>query len=149
MNAPRFLLLLLCLGAWLVACTRPAHPQHWEIEALLQRYFTTWSAQDMAGYAACFDATARVVVVKKDGSSSSQALADFVDLQKRGHESAGQERMVETPTFTRLSGDARVAVAEVGWKITRGQRSATGVDYFTLARQNDQWRIVALVFYQD
>jgi hypothetical protein len=149
MNAPRFLLPLLCLGAWLIACTRPAHPRQAEIEALLQRYFSAWSAQDMAGYAACFDATARVVVVKKDGSSSSQALADFVDLQKRGHKSAGQERMVETPTFTRLNGGARVAVAEVGWRITRGQRSAAGVDYFTLARQDDQWRIVALVFYQD
>jgi hypothetical protein len=102
----------------------------------------------MAGYAACFDATARVVVVKKDGSSSSQALADFVDLQKRGHKSAGQERMVETPTFTRLNGGARVAVAEVGWKITRGERSVTGMDYFTLARHDGQWRIVALVFYQ-
>ena len=71
MNAPRFLLPLLCLGAWLVACTRPAHPQHGEIEALLQRYFSAWSAQDMAGYAACFDTTARVVVVKQDGRSSS------------------------------------------------------------------------------
>lgn len=143
---PRHLLILCVL---LTACARDTHPQQVEIQSLLDRYFTTWTAQGMQGYAACFDPAAQVLVVEKDGRATRHALTDFVRQQAEGHRSAGNERMTETPTFTRLSGDGRVAVAEVGWRITRGPRAVTGVDYFTLARQGRQWRIVALVFYHD
>lgn len=139
---------LLCLGLLLAACGRAQHPREAEIGAFLNRYFSTWSARDMEGYGACFDPAARIVFVEQDGRSSSQGLTDFLHGQKLGHERSPVP-MTEAPTGMRISGDARVAFAEVPWRLTKGRAVVTGVDYFTLARDGRGWRILALVFYND
>jgi hypothetical protein len=57
--------------------------------------------------------------------------------------------MVEIPTDIKISGDSRVAQAEVRWKLTKGREIVTGTDYFTLVRSSEGWRIASLVFYND
>ena len=57
--------------------------------------------------------------------------------------------MTEVPTAMKISGDARVAQAQVRWKLTKGRDVITGTDYFTLLKTPDGWRIAALVFYND
>jgi hypothetical protein len=139
---------LFCLGWLLAGCGAAAHPEQAPIEALLQRYFATWSARDMEAYGACFDPGARVSFVEKNGRSSSQGLTDFLHGQKLAHQRSTSP-MTEEPVAMRISGDSRVAFAEVRWRLLKGGEIVTGVDFFTLARGRDGWRILALVFYND
>lgn len=146
----RHVILGLLLGAVLslAACSPAAHPEKLAIETFLQRYFSTWSTKDMAGYAACFDPTARIIFVGKGGPADSQGLTDFIHGQKIGHERAPVP-MVEVPTAMKITGDSRVAQAEVRWKLTKGREIVTGTDYFTLLNTSAGWRIASLVFYND
>lgn len=132
----------------LTSCTQAAHQEQSGIETFLNRYFSTWSAKDMDGYGACFHPTARITFVESGGSASSQGLTDFLHGQKVGHERS-PEPMTEVPTAMKISGDGRVAQAEVRWKLTKGHSSITGTDFFTLIKTADGWKIGALVFYND
>jgi nucleoside-specific outer membrane channel protein Tsx len=138
------LLVLVCLSA----CSEAAHPQKAEIEVFLNRYFSTWSARDMDGYGSCFHPTARITFVEKGGQCGSQGVTDFLHGQKLGHERSA-EAMTEVPTGMKISGDSRVALAEVRWKLTKGREIVTGTDFFTLLKTPDGWRIASLVFYND
>ena len=146
----------LVLGAMLclvgVSCDRapvPApHPDEPAVRAFLERYFSTWSSQDMDGYGGCFAPEARVTYVEKGGALSSQGLTDFLHGQKMGHE-LSKVPMKEVPLVMQISGDMRVAQAAVSWKLTKGDVVERGWDYFTLRKGQDGWRIVSLVFYQD
>lgn len=132
----------------ITSCTQAAHQEQGGIEAFLNRYFSTWSAKDMDGYAACFHPTARITFVEGGGSASSQGLTDFLHGQKLGHERS-PEPMTEVPTAMKISGDGRVAQAEVRWKLTKGRNVVTGTDFFTLIKTSDGWKIGALIFYND
>lgn len=143
-------LLFLLLPFFLGACgpvAGAAHPDEAAIKAFLTRYFATWSAQDMDGYGACFYPGSRVTFVH-EGSMRSEGLTDFLHGQKLGHQRS-PEPMVEVPTSMKISGDARVAQAEVRWKLTKGTTVVTGSDFFTLLKTKDGWKIAALVFYND
>ena len=141
-------------GLWIVciclisSCTQAAHQDQAEITNFLNRYFSTWSAKDMDGYGACFHPTARITFVQGGGSAGSQGLTDFIHGQKLGHEQS-REPMVEVPTEMKITGDARVAQAEVRWRLTKGSTIVTGTDYFTLIKTSEGWKIAALVFYND
>lgn len=141
-----FFMLLLCLG--LTACGQAAHPDQSAIESFLQRYFSTWSAQDMTGYGACFHPTARITFVGIGDQSDSQGLTDFLHGQSLGHQRSPVP-MTEVPTDMKIHGDARVAQAEVRWKLTKGSTVVTGTDYFTLMKTSAGWKIASLVFYND
>lgn len=138
-----FLILLAsCKGA-------EKHVAEAEVKALLDKYFTTWSAQDMAGYGACFHPNARVTFLDgKTGESMTQGLTDFVHSQKMAH-AQFDGKMYEVPTSIELIGDAAVTQAHVRWKLTRGATIVTGADYFTLIKAPEGWRIMSLVFYND
>jgi len=140
--------LLIMTVVCITSCAPAAHPEKSDIEAFLNRYFSTWSAKDMEGYESCFDASARITFVAKGGQPNSQGLTDFIHGQKIGHERA-PEPMVEIPTDMKISGDSRVAQAEVRWNLTKGREIVTGTDYFTLLRTSEGWRIASLVFYND
>ncbi len=144
----RRIAVLFCLGGLLAACGRGEHAEQAGIEAFLGRYFANWSARDMEGYGACFDPGARVTFVEKNGRSSSQGLTDFLHSQKLGHQRSANP-MHEEPVAMKISGDNRVAFAEVRWRLAKGAEIVTGVDYFTLGHGRDGWRILALVFYND
>lgn len=139
---------LACVVLSLASCAPAAHPEKADIETFLNRYFSTWSAKDMTGYEACFDTAARISFVAKGGHFSSQGLTDFIHGQKISHERAA-EPMVEVPTEMKITGDKRVAQAEVRWKLTKGREIVTGTDYFTLVRSSNGWCIANLVFYND
>ncbi|GEP43067.1 nuclear transport factor 2 family protein [Brevifollis gellanilyticus] len=140
---------LLCAFTLIIAsCTQAAHQEQAGVEAFLNRYFSTWSAKDMDGYGSCFHPTARVTFVESGGSASSQGLTDFLHGQKIGHERS-PEPMTEVPTGMKISGDGRVAQAEVRWKLTKGRSTVTGTDFFTLIKTSEGWKIGALIFYND
>ena len=138
-----------CVLILLVSCGPAAHhPEEGPVKSFLDTYFSTWSAQDMEGYAACFHANARVTFVDKDGQAGSQGLTDFIHGQKLSH-SQSADAMKEVPLEMKLSGDARITQAQVRWKLTKGTQIITGTDYFTLVKTPSGWRIMALVFYND
>lgn len=143
-------LALLCLAIITAGCAqeKAAHPEETAIRAFLERYFSTWSAQDMEGYGACFQEQARVIFVEKGGGSRSEGLTDFLHGQRLGH-TQSPVRMIEVPLEMHITGDARVAQAAVKWKLTKGTEIITGMDYFTLAKSPQGWRIVSLVFFND
>lgn len=144
-----FVCLILMALIGLSSCTKAsAHPEKGEIETFLNRYFSTWSAKDMNGYGACFHPTARITFVEKGGQCSGQGVTDFLHGQKLGHEHSA-EPMNEVPTNMKISGDSRVALAEVRWKLTKGREIITGSDFFTLLKTPDGWRIASLIFYND
>lgn len=145
MTLPRRLCLLVLLIA---GCTQAGPPDQAEIESFLNRYFSTWSAKDMQGYQDCFHPTARITFVESGGNAGSQGLTDFIHGQKVGHERS-PEPMTEVPTGMKITGDKRVAQAEVRWKLTKGRETVTGTDFFTLIRTPQGWKIAALVFYND
>lgn len=142
-------LLLLCCVFYVAAC-KPGttHVEEGPVKAFLNTYFSTWSAQDMDGYAACFHPNARVTYVDHEGQGVSQGLTDFIHGQKLSH-SQSANAMAEVPLDIKLAGDARITQAQVRWKLTKGSEIVTGTDFFTLVKTDAGWRIIALVFYND
>lgn len=124
------------------------HPDDASIRAFLTRYFSTWSAKDMDGYAACFHPQARVVYVGENGQLVSQGLTDFLHSQRLAHETA-TVAMSEKPLDMTIQGDARIAQASVTWVLTKGSKEERGTDFFTLKHEDNGWKIVTLVFYTD
>jgi hypothetical protein len=132
----------------LVSCTgnHPAHPEDASIRAFLTRYFSTWSAKDMDGYAACFHPQARVLFLSQSGQVASEGLTDFLHGQRLAHETASVP-MSEKPLDMTIQGDAKIVQASVTWVLTKGSTEERGTDFFTLKREGDGWKIVTLVFY--
>lgn len=110
----------------------------------VERYFTTWSAKDIAGYGQLFHPNARVWF----GISSPWALADFLESQRRAH--------AESPvplTEKALSWDANVnnglAHVRVYWELHRGEKAVRGYDFFTLVFSEGRWQIISLIFNEE
>jgi hypothetical protein len=140
--------LLAVFALSLVSCTaRPsAHPDDASIRAFLTRYFSTWSAKDMDGYAACFHPQARVLFLTDSGQVASEGLTDFLHGQRLAHETASVP-MSEKPLDMTIQGDAKIVQASVTWVLSKGSTEERGTDFFTLKREGDGWKIVTLVFY--
>ena len=124
------------------------HPDDANIRTFLNTYFSTWSARDMDGYGACFHPQARVFMFDSGDKVISQGLTDFLHDQKMGHERS-QVPMVEKPIEMRIQGDMQGVQAEVTWVLTKGSAEVRGTDLFTLKREGNGWKIMALVFYSD
>ncbi len=140
--------LMLALLLAVPACTSSpsTHPEDASIRTFLNRYFSTWSAKDMDGYASCFDAQARILYLGESGQVVSQGLTDFLHSQRLAHETASVP-MVEKPLEMTIQGDARAVQAQVTWVLTKGSKEERGTDFFTLKRSGSDWKIVTLVFY--
>ena len=123
-----------------------AHPDDAAIRSFLGKYFSTWSARDMVGYASCFDESARVIFLGANGEMVSDGLTDFLHSQRMAHEMASVP-MTEKPIEMTIQGDAKVAQAAVTWVLTKGSAEERGTDFFTLRRVGNDWKIVSLVFY--
>ena len=138
------------LGLFLLSCNATSAEDQKLIQSFLERYFSTWSAQDMAAYADCFDPGASIHMIDPRESLIVQGVPEFIRGQKEGH-LRSPVKMTEVPTafHITLSKDERLAKAEVNWKLTRGTEIETGVDHFTLKRQGTGWKIVDLTFYED
>jgi len=139
-------------GLWcmlMVASCSPSssHPEEPAVRAHVEHYFATWSAQDMDGYGACFQPQARITFVTPQGTNT-QGLTDFLHGQRLTHETADSP-MSEVPLEIKISVGNRIATAAVKWELRKQGGNKTGMDFFTLAKAPEGWRIVALVWEQD
>ncbi len=119
-----------------------------ELRSFLERYFSTWSAQDMDGYGSCFDDQARITFVGKGGRSESMGLTDFLHSQRMAHQTS-PVKMNEVPLEMKITPGKSITQAAVTWKLTKGTEVETGTDYFTLIKGGAGWHIIALAFDQD
>jgi hypothetical protein len=117
-----------------------------QVRAFVDRYFSTWSNQDMAGYSDCFLPQACIQFVDSDGRVITRTKAQFVAEQTEYHARA-RTRAEEKPVSVDIRVEARLARAVVFWKLAAGPRTEFGYDHFTLVNDNGRWRILNLVFY--
>lgn len=140
---------LLLLGG-LTGCQKPAatHPDETAIRAFLERYFSTWSTQDMQGYGACFHPQARVYQLGEEGQVLNQGVTDFLHGQRMAHETSPSP-MTEHAESMQILGDAKGAQAYVRWVLVKGGKEERGADLFTLQKDASGWKIISLAFYGD
>jgi hypothetical protein len=112
----------------------------------VDRYFRTWSNQDMKGYDACFLPDACIQLLDARGRLYTYSRERFVAGQAEFHRTS-PHRATEVPESVDVRFEAKLARVVVFWKLTAGPRRETGYDHFTLAPQDGGWRIVNLTFY--
>lgn len=122
-------------------------PRQPEVREFVNRYFRTWSNQDMKGYDECFMSDATIQFLDSRGLLDTSSRRQFVAGQAEYHRTA-QHRATEVPESIDIRFEGKLARAVVYWKLTAGPRIEYGYDHFTLLKQDGQWRIVNLVFYQ-
>ncbi|MEZ5386790.1 MAG: nuclear transport factor 2 family protein [Prosthecobacter sp.] len=141
---------LILVSSFLASCgaaNTEADGDDKDVRAFLTRYFSTWSARDIDGYADCFHEQARISFVHQ-GHPRTEGLTDFIHGQKLSH-AAASEPMTEVPTDMKILRDERTAQASVRWKLSKGSEITTGTDCFTLIKTPSGWKIMSLVFYND
>lgn len=138
---------LIFLAALLGSGCSLAETPEKEIKLLIRNYFSAWSAADMKGYGQLFHPSASVHFLDSRNRPNSHYLTRFLALQAEFH-SKTKVPAKEIPTGIRVTSNDRVARAEVDWELTVGTKRTTGVDYFTLIRTPEGWRILNLVFYE-
>lgn len=122
-------------------------PRQAEVKEMVERYFRTWSNQDMKGYEDCFLPDAIVQFIDERGRVSNSGRAEFVAGQRDYHRTA-PEKTTEVPERIEITFEGtKLARAVVYWKLTTSTRKEFGYDHFTLIKQDGKWRIVNLVFY--
>ena len=119
--------------------------ERFEIEALVDRYFTTWSAQDIAGYGACFHPQARIWYADNQ-VLPSLPLSAFLRSQEEAHAARRDTKMTEHPLKTEIDVRNGLASVRVHWELVDGKEITRGYDFFTLARTDGKWAIVGLLF---
>jgi hypothetical protein len=117
-----------------------------EVQQLIDRYFRSWSSQDMDRYGQCFMPQAAIQLIDEAGQLHTMPLAPFLRSQQDAHRQAAN-RMTETAESVAIRFDANLAHALVYWKLVDGQRTEYGYDHFTLMKSDGKWRIANLVFY--
>ncbi|MBN1425512.1 nuclear transport factor 2 family protein [Candidatus Fermentibacteria bacterium] len=123
----------------------PQNPQDPDIRRVLDSYFASWSAGDMATYRSLFHDKAVIVATAGGIAVYSLGVDEFVRMQEKA-----QAARIRTERMTSLEvrGDSMAAVARVEWLLTGGPREMRGVDLFTLMRDHaGAWRITHLLFY--
>jgi hypothetical protein len=141
---------VLPIAAFTVAADPAADkdPRRAEVEQLIDRYFKTWSNQDIARYGQCFMPQAVVQLIEPSGGLISIPLTPFLKSQQDAQSKAAQP-MTETPETVDIRFEGELARVVVHWKLIDGARTETGYDHFTLMRTAGKWRIANLIFYTD
>jgi hypothetical protein len=120
-----------------------------DLREFLDTYFSTWSAQDMAGYKAHFHANAQIVYMENGHVVSALGRDPFIEQQTLGHKNSSV-RMTESMTSCEVLQDGKAANVSARWELKKGDKSITGTDLYTVIRDPaGQWKIVSLVFYED
>jgi hypothetical protein len=123
-------------------------PRRDEVQQLIDRYFHSWSSQDINRYGQCFMPTAVVQIIDPEGRLASMPLSPFLKGQQEAHRKAAQP-MTETAESVDIRFEAELARVVVHWKLLSGAKTETGYDHFTLMRADGKWRIANLIFYAD
>jgi pyroglutamyl-peptidase len=116
-----------------------------EIKEFIGRYFSTWSAQDIKGYDACFLPDASVQHVGSGGELTTYTRPQFIATQREFHRNS-PVKATEVAEKVDIRFEEKLARVVVYWKLT-GPRTDYGYDHFTLMKHEGNWRIVNLVFY--
>lgn len=120
--------------------------QQQEIEAFINRYFTTWSNQDIKGYGSCFLSNSCVQFITAGGQVSLYGLQAFLASQDDVFRRGGRE--IETPESIDITMEANMARVVVYWKLLVEGRQVYGYDHFTLMKSRGKWGIVNLISYE-
>ena len=129
-----------------VARQHAADPREKEVGELIDRYFKSWSNQDLVRYGQCFMPQAAIQMIDPHRGLITMPLTPFLQSQQQAHQ-ASPNKMVETPETVKIRFDANLAHALVYWKLVDGERLEYGYDHFTLMKSNGKWRIANIVFY--
>ena len=121
-------------------------PRLGEVRTFVDRYFRSWSDQDMNTYDSCFLPEAVIQFIDDRAPSRRRARRGSSPSSER---CTGEsvERNVEVPESVEVRLEGRLAHAVVIWKLTSGERVQKGYDHFTLLKPEGKWRIVNLTFY--
>jgi pyroglutamyl-peptidase len=123
-----------------------ADPREKEVRELIDRYFKSWSNQDLVRYGQCFMPQAAIQLIDPHRGLITMPLAPFLQSQQQAHQ-ASPNQMTETPETIQIRFDAELAHALVYWKLVDGERLEYGYDHFTLMKSDGKWRIANIVFY--
>ena len=119
------------------------------IGKFLDRYFSSWSAGDMAAYQKCFHPEATIFFLDRENTRQvSYALPSFIRTQEKAHQTAA-EKMREIPLEKRITSSDSLGQAAVRWKLFKGGKTTTGVDLFTLVLTGGEWKILHLTVRND
>lgn len=129
-----------------VARQQAADPREKEVGELIDRYFKSWSNQDLVRYGQCFMPQAAIQMIDPHRGLITMPLTPFLQSQRQAHQ-ASPNKMTETPESVKIRFDANLAHALVYWKLVDGDRLEYGYDHFTLMKSDDKWRIANIVFY--
>jgi pyroglutamyl-peptidase len=140
------LISLLAVAGYTAAAPAAEDAAKAEVQQLIDRYFRSWSSQDMDRYGQCFMPQAAIQLIDEVGQLHTMPLAPFLRSQQDAQRQAAN-RMTETPESVEIRFDANLAHALVYWKLVDGQRTEYGYDHFTLMKSDGKWRIANLVFY--
>lgn len=116
-----------------------------EVKKFVENYFSTWSNNDMDGYADCFLNDAVIQFIDPRGQLHSQGKRSFIAEQRAVQ---SKDPGLEVPVTVEVKFEPNLARAIVYWKLTMGKKVDFGYDHFTLAKQDGKWKIVNLVFYK-
>lgn len=118
-----------------------------EVRKLIDRYFRSWSAQDMERYGQCFARQAIVQFVDANGTLVSLPLPNFLRSQREAHKKS-KHKMTETAEKVDVLFEKNLARVVVYWKLVDGDRTQYGYDHFTLLPVGGGgWRIANLLYY--
>lgn len=123
-----------------------ADPREPEVRKLIDRYFRTWSNQDIDRYGQLFMPKAAVQMIDPAGELVTMPLAPFLQSQREAHHQSANP-LTETAESVEIRFEAGLARVVVFWKLVDGKRVETGYDHFTLMQSNGNWRIANLIFY--
>jgi hypothetical protein len=122
--------------------------QEREVRDLIDRYFHSWSSEDLVRYGQCFMPQAAIQMIDSSGKLITLPLAPFLKTQQEAQRNAANP-MTETPELVEVRFESALARVVVRWKLVDGQRIEYGYDHFTLMRSEGKWRIANLIFYAD
>ena len=149
MLARLLFLYLAAFAALPIAVAAPAAPAvDPGITAFVETYFSSWSKGDFARYRACFDPGASISF-KAGEKWLPWALPKFLDDQEQFQSTRRSE---EVPLSTSVKAESPgIALVEVPWRLQRAgsKEVTTGIDWFTLVKTGEGWRIMHLTFWQD
>jgi hypothetical protein len=117
-----------------------------DVKQLVEKYFRSWSNQEMDAYGECFLPGASIQFISPSGDLDTQGVREFLTNQRR-YQMARPAK--ETPQSIDIHFEKRLARAVVYWKLDDGSGTPKfGYDHFTLVERDGKWRIVNLAFYE-
>ncbi|HEY2881857.1 MAG TPA: nuclear transport factor 2 family protein [Pirellulales bacterium] len=133
-------------GAKTDAAAKADDPQTADVKKFIEKYFRTWTNQEMDAYGECFWPNAVVQYIDAQGNIETQQLREFLAAQRRFQT---QRPGKEVPLKIEITPEKRLIRAVAYWKLDDGAgRTSYGYDHYTLLERDGKWRIANLTFYE-